>query len=149
MESLPHLALFLRLKWLLALISMESWAFKLWTKTFRQGTNNKHHRVFNPEWARSGSDSEGCRENAESDQHKRKAIDTKNQAESIIYQAEKQFLELESILSPESKTKVELVLAEHKETMKTNNTSKNDLKEWRLHLWNGSFELLWTGRNTQ
>ena len=60
--------------------------------------------------------------NADSDQQKREAIDTKNDSESIIYQAEKQLLELEDKVSPESKTKVELVLSELKETLKTDNT---------------------------
>ena len=60
--------------------------------------------------------------NAESDQQKREAIDTKNQAESVIYQAEKQLLELENKVTPESRTKVELVLSELKETLQTDNT---------------------------
>ncbi len=60
--------------------------------------------------------------NAESDQQKREAIDTKNQAESLIYQAEKQLLELDNKVTPESKTKVELVLAELKEVLQTDNT---------------------------
>ena len=60
--------------------------------------------------------------NADSDQRKRKAIDTKNHAESLIYQAEKQLVELENKVTPESKTKVELVLTELKETLQTDNT---------------------------
>ncbi len=60
--------------------------------------------------------------NADADQQKREAIDTRNQAESLIYQAEKQLLELESQLTPESKIKVELVLSELKEVLETNNT---------------------------
>ncbi len=60
--------------------------------------------------------------NAGSDQQKREAIDTKNQAESVIYQAEKQLLELENKVTPESRTKVELVLSELKETLQTDNT---------------------------
>merc|ERR1712097_86785 len=52
--------------------------------------------------------------NADSDQQKREAIDTKNQAESLIYQAEKQVEELGEKVSPEAKTKVELVLTELK-----------------------------------
>jgi molecular chaperone DnaK len=62
--------------------------------------------------------------NADSDQRKRKAIDTKNQAESLIYQAEKQLVELENKVTPESKTKVELVLTELKETLQTDNTQQ-------------------------
>ena len=62
--------------------------------------------------------------NADSDQQKREAIDTKNQAESLIYQAEKQLVELENKVTPESKTKVELVLSELKETLQTDNTQE-------------------------
>jgi molecular chaperone DnaK len=62
--------------------------------------------------------------NADSDQRKRKTIDTKNQAESLIYQAEKQLIELENKVTPESKTKVELVLTELKETLQTDNTQQ-------------------------
>jgi molecular chaperone DnaK len=62
--------------------------------------------------------------NADSDQRKRKTIDTKNQAESLIYQAEKQLVELENKVTPESKTKVELVLTELKETLQTDNTQQ-------------------------
>merc|ERR1712070_462544 len=60
---------------------------------------------------------------ADSDQQKRDAIDTKNEAESLIYQAEKQLLELEGKISAEAKTKVELVLSELKETLQTENTA--------------------------
>jgi molecular chaperone DnaK len=60
---------------------------------------------------------------ADSDQQKREAIDTKNEAESLIYQAEKQLLELESKISAEAKTKVELVLSELRETLQTENTA--------------------------
>ena len=62
--------------------------------------------------------------NADSDQRKRKTIDTINQAESLIYQAEKQLVELENKVTPESKTKVELVLTELKETLQTDNTQQ-------------------------
>jgi molecular chaperone DnaK len=62
--------------------------------------------------------------NADSDQQKREAIDTKNQAESLIYKAEKQLVELENKVTPESKTKVELVLSELKETLQTDNTQQ-------------------------
>ena len=40
----------------------------------------------------------------------------------MIYQAEKQLLELENKVTPESRTKVELVLSELKETLQTDNT---------------------------
>ena len=55
--------------------------------------------------------------NADADQQKREAIDTKNQAESLIYQAEKQVEELGDKVSPEAKAKVELVLTELKEAV--------------------------------
>ena len=62
--------------------------------------------------------------NADLDQKKREAIDTKNQAESLIYQAEKQLRELNNKVTPESRTKVELVLCELKESLQTNNTQQ-------------------------
>lgn len=62
--------------------------------------------------------------NADLDQKKREAIDTKNQAESLIYQAEKQLRELDNKVTPESRTKVELVLCELKESLQTDNTKQ-------------------------
>ena len=62
--------------------------------------------------------------NAGSDQLKREAIDTKNQAESLIYQAEKQIEELSEKISPEAKTKVELVLTELKEAVASDDTKR-------------------------
>merc|ERR1712097_140049 len=62
--------------------------------------------------------------NADSDQQKREAIDTKNQAESLIYRAEKQVEELGEKVSPEAKTKVELVLSELKEAVASDDTQK-------------------------
>ena len=62
--------------------------------------------------------------NADSDQQKREAIDTKNQAESLIYQAEKQVEELGEKVSPEAKAKVELVLTELKEAVGSDDTQK-------------------------
>ena len=62
--------------------------------------------------------------NADLDQKKREAIDTKNQAESLIYQAEKQLRELDNKVTPESRTKVELVLCELKESLQTDNTQQ-------------------------
>ena len=62
--------------------------------------------------------------NADSDQQKREAIDTKNQAESLIYQAEKQVEELGHKVSPEAKAKVELVLTELKEAVTSDDTQK-------------------------
>ena len=62
--------------------------------------------------------------NADSDQQKREAIDTKNRAESLIYQAEKQVEELGEKVSPEAKTKVELVLTELKEAVASDDTQR-------------------------
>ena len=62
--------------------------------------------------------------NADSDQQKREAIDTKNQAESLIYQAEKQVEELGEKVSPEAKAKVELVLTELKEAVASDDTQR-------------------------
>ena len=62
--------------------------------------------------------------NADSDQQKREAIDTKNQAESLIYQAEKQVKELGEKVSLEAKMKVELVLTELKEAVATDDTQR-------------------------
>ena len=62
--------------------------------------------------------------NADSDQQRREAIDTKNQAESLIYQAEKQVEELGKKVSPEAKTKVELVLTELKEAVSSDDTQR-------------------------
>ena len=62
--------------------------------------------------------------NADSDQQKREAIDTKNQAETLIYQAEKQVEELGEKVSPEAKTKVELVLTELKEALASDDTRR-------------------------
>ena len=62
--------------------------------------------------------------NADSDQQKREAIDTKNRAESLIYQAEKQIEELCEKVSPEAKTKLELVLTELKEAVASDDTQR-------------------------
>ena len=62
--------------------------------------------------------------NADSDQQKREEIDTKNRAESLIYQAEKQVEELCEKVSPEAKTKVELVLTELKEAVASDDTQR-------------------------
>ncbi len=62
--------------------------------------------------------------NADSDQQKRDVIDTKNQAEAQIYQAEKQLGEFTDKLSPEVRTKVELVLSELKDVLSSDDTQK-------------------------
>ena len=62
--------------------------------------------------------------NADSDQHKRETIDTKNQAESLIYQAEKQVEKIGEKVSLEAKMKVELVLTELKEAVASDDTQR-------------------------
>ena len=62
--------------------------------------------------------------NADSDQQKRDAIDTKNHAESVIYQAEKQLEDLGNRVKPEAKTKLELILTELKEAVESGETQR-------------------------
>nr|Q06W39.1 RecName: Full=Chaperone protein dnaK; AltName: Full=HSP70; AltName: Full=Heat shock 70 kDa protein; AltName: Full=Heat shock protein 70 [Neoporphyra haitanensis]ABF20063.1 heat shock protein 70 [Neoporphyra haitanensis]AHC94270.1 heat shock protein 70-3 [Neoporphyra haitanensis] len=51
-------------------------------------------------------------ENFDTDQKRRKNIDTKNQAESLCYQAEKQIKEFEDKISQDLKTKIEELITE-------------------------------------
>ena len=62
--------------------------------------------------------------NAEADKAKREAIDLKNQAEALTYQAQKQVDELGDKVTPELKTKVELVIGELKEAMEQDDSTK-------------------------
>ena len=62
--------------------------------------------------------------NAEADKAKREAIDLKNQAEALTYQAQKQVDELGDKVTPELKTKVELVIGELKEAMEQDDSIK-------------------------
>ena len=62
--------------------------------------------------------------NADSDQKKRDAIDTKNHAESVIYQTEKQLEDLGHRVKPEAKTKLELILTELKEAVESGETQR-------------------------
>ena len=62
--------------------------------------------------------------NADSDQQMRDAIDTKNHAESVIYQAEKQLEDLGNRVKPEAKTKLELILTELKEAVESGETQR-------------------------
>ena len=62
--------------------------------------------------------------NAEADKAKREAIDLKNQAEALTYQAQKQVDELGDKVTPELKTKVELVIGELKEAMEQDDLTK-------------------------
>ena len=62
--------------------------------------------------------------NAEADKAKREAIDLKNQAEALTYQAQKQVDELGDKVTPELKTKVELVIGELKEAVEQDDSTK-------------------------
>jgi len=62
--------------------------------------------------------------NAEADKAKREVIDLKNQAEAMTYQAQKQVEELGDKVTPELKTKVELVIGELKEALEQDDSTK-------------------------
>lgn len=59
---------------------------------------------------------------AKEDKEKRDAIDTKNQAESVVYQTEKQLKELGDKVPGEVKGKVEAKLTELKDAITSDNT---------------------------
>jgi heat shock 70kDa protein 1/2/6/8 len=59
---------------------------------------------------------------AKEDKEKRDAIDTKNQAESVVYQTEKQLKELGDKVPGEVKAKVEAKLTELKDAITSDNT---------------------------
>jgi heat shock 70kDa protein 1/2/6/8 len=59
---------------------------------------------------------------AKEDKEKRDAIDTKNQAESVVYQTEKQLRELGDKVPAEVKGKVEAKLTELKDVITSGNT---------------------------
>ena len=77
--------------------------------------------------------------NADSDQQKRDAIDTKNHAESVIYQAEKQLEDLGNRVKPEAKTKLELILTELKEAVESGETQR--IKERLLAVQSALLEM--------
>ena len=77
--------------------------------------------------------------NADSDQQKRDAIDTKNHAESVIYQAEKQLEDLANRVKPEAKTKLELILTELKEAVESGETQR--IKERLLAVQSALMEM--------
>jgi L1 cell adhesion molecule like protein len=56
------------------------------------------------------------------DKQKREAVDTKNQADSVVYQTEKQLKELGEKVPVEVKDKVEAKLKELKDAIATDNT---------------------------
>ena len=62
--------------------------------------------------------------NAEADKAKREVIDLKNQAEALTYQAQKQVEELGDKVTPELRTKVELVIGELKEALEQDDSTK-------------------------
>lgn len=59
---------------------------------------------------------------AKEDKEKREAIDTKNQAESVVYQTEKQLKELGDKVPGDVKGKVEAKLTELKDALASDNT---------------------------
>ena len=77
--------------------------------------------------------------NADSDQQKRDAIDTKNHAESVIYQAEKQLEDLGNRVKPEAKTKLELILTELKEAVESGENQR--IKERLLAVQSALMEM--------
>ncbi len=77
--------------------------------------------------------------NADSDQQKRDAIDTKNHAESVIYQTEKQLEDLGQRVKPEAKTKLELILTELKEAVESGETQR--IKERLLAVQSALLEM--------
>ncbi len=61
---------------------------------------------------------------ADEDEKRREAVDTKNSAESIVYQTEKLLKENEDKVSEENKTKVEAAVEALKEALKSDNTEE-------------------------
>jgi len=58
---------------------------------------------------------------AAEDKRKKEEIETKNQADTVIYQTEKQMDEMKDKIQPEDKTQLETVLGRLKEAVKANN----------------------------
>ncbi len=58
------------------------------------------------------------------DKRKKEEIETKNQADSVIYQTEKQLKEMEDKIEADDKTKIETVLGRLKEAQKTDNVDE-------------------------
>jgi molecular chaperone DnaK len=61
---------------------------------------------------------------AADDKRRKEEIETKNQADTIIYQTEKQIKDLQDKMPPEDKTKVETALGRLKEAQKTGNVNE-------------------------
>jgi molecular chaperone DnaK len=75
--------------------------------------------------------------NAAADKEKRERIDTKNQAETLIYQAEKQLGELGDKVGAEDKAKVEASAAKLKEAVEKDDfdTMKSELETLQQALY--------------
>jgi len=61
---------------------------------------------------------------AAEDKRKKEEIETKNQADAMVYQTEKQMEEMKDKISPEDKTQLETVLGRLKEAQKSNNVDE-------------------------
>lgn len=68
-------------------------------------------------------------EHSKEDKEKREAIDVKNQADSIIYQSEKQLKELGEKIDPAIKAKVEAKLQELKDIVAKGSSSTQAIKD--------------------
>ena len=65
-----------------------------------------------------------AKEHEGEDKKKKEQIDVKNQADSLVFQSEKQLKEFESKLNPETKMKIQTALDRLKETMKGTNADE-------------------------
>ena len=65
-----------------------------------------------------------AKEHESEDKKKKEDIDTKNQADSLIFQGEKQLKEFEDKLSPENKSKIQAAIDRLKEAVKGTNTTE-------------------------
>jgi len=65
-----------------------------------------------------------AKEHEGEDKKKKEQIDIKNQADSLVFQSEKQLKEFEAKLNPETKMKIQTALDRLKETMKGTNTDE-------------------------
>jgi molecular chaperone DnaK len=66
-------------------------------------------------------------QNAAADKEKSEQIDIKNQSEALCYQTKKQLEQLEATCTPEEKQKIENLVSELEEAVKTDNF--NSMKE--------------------
>jgi len=65
-----------------------------------------------------------AKEHESDDKRKKEEIDTKNQADSMIFQSEKQLKEFEGKLSPENRSKIQAAIDRLKEAAKGTNTAE-------------------------